>query len=71
MASISGNTVHVQGFIQDFFCLGEWGGRVFSHASMKHVNVGVSGGIPPRKMFKNLASLRLILVQFECIYSYA
>ena len=49
-----------QGFIQDFL-LG--GGNVFSHASTKHVNVG--GGLeasPPRKMFSNLASLRLILV---------
>ena len=44
------------------FCWG--GGNVFSHASTKHVNVGGSGGIPPRKMFSNLASLRLILVQF-------
>ena len=49
-----------QGFIQDFL-LG--GGKVFSHASMKHVNVGGSGGILPRNLFFHLASLRLILVQ--------
>ena len=35
------------------FCLGQ--GEVFSHPPTKHVNVGV---------YKNLASLRLILVQF-------
>ena len=37
-----------QGFIQDFLLRG---GNVFSYASTKHVNVGGSGGIPPRKCF--------------------
>ena len=45
-----------QGFIRDFL-LGR--GEKFCH-----VNLEGSGGIPPRKHFWNLDSLRLILVQF-------
>ena len=39
------------GYIQDFLLGG--GGKVFSHASTKHLHVSVegSGGIPPRKYF--------------------
>ena len=47
--------VPLSGFHTGFFA---WGGKVFSHASMKHENVGRSGKI------LYLASLRLILVQF-------
>ena len=49
------------------FLLGE--GNVFSHASTKHVR-GSGGHPPPRKIFYNLASLRLILVQFCYVYMY-
>ena len=50
-----------QSFIKDFL----FGGKVFNHASTKHVNAcrGVWGHPPPRKCF-NVASLRLILVPF-------
>ena len=40
------------GFHTRFVYLVEGGGEVFSHASMKHVNVGGSGGIPPGKVFE-------------------
>ena len=42
------NYICIAGFHTGFFA---WGGNVFSHASTKHVNVGGSGGIPPKKIF--------------------
>ena len=50
-----------EGFIQDFLL----GGNVFSHASTTHVDVRAGlGASPSGKYLLNLASLRLILVQF-------